>query len=389
MKAKKKKKQVALAFPIELPHIARTLQGIIAYGQQHGEWQFSFNPEGSNTSLLGLKGWPGDGIIAQVTTQREVRAAGTLGVPVVNLSGSLANTGLPRVTYDQEAIGRMAAEHLLASAFHRFAYYGELRAWYSQLRRRGFVERVKQEGHECSALEAPSCFGTRWSSSSWVEPLEQWLRSLDCPVGLMAVFDLRASVVVDACRRLGLHVPQDVAVIGVHNHAIICELCQVPLSSVLSDDYRLGYEAAALLGRLMAGKQPPKRDIIVPPQRVVRRDSTNVTAVDDPTLAKVVAFIRDHLDEPFGIEKLMHLVPHSRRWLTTRFKQCLGVPPYEFICQIRVERAKELLAGPEKLQMQQICDACGFNEPRRFRAVFERLTGVTPAAYRRTHQRCD
>ena len=379
-------KHVLLAYPVEETHLARTLRGTTDYARGHGGWTFGFSPEWSSKPLRTLSGWTGDGIFMLVTTKGAAQAALDTGLPVVNLSGWLRDAGLPRVMVDQEAVGRLAAEHLLGCGFQRFAYYGIKGVWYARQRGRGFIQRVEAEGRQCSVLETPSRFSSRRSTGGWLQPLEQWLKTLTTPVGLMAAFDVRATMVVDACARLGLRVPDDVAVVGVDNNDVTCELCQTPLSSVSRNPYLVGWEAAALLDRLMAGEPRPEQDVLVAPDAVVQRRSTDVLAIEDAKVAAAAQFVRRHVNEPFGIERLLPLVGVSRRWLTHRFKQCLGTTPYEFICQTRVQRAKELLTGAETLPLGRIAEACGFTDTRRFRLVFERLTGITPAEYRRSHQ---
>ncbi len=380
-----KVRQVALAFPLAPPHLVRLVHGISDYARERGNWVISPNPDTYRMSVGALRDWPGDGIIAMVETMTEVRAAREIGLPVVNLSARLREAGLPRVMVDHRTIGRLAAEHLLDCGFRRFGYYGSRGPWFSQLRRQGFIERISRQGGLYSLLEVSSGIGKRRPWMDWFEPLKQWLKTLKTPVGIMADFDVRAGMVIEACGRLGLRVPDDVAVIGVDNHEINCEFCQVPLSSVSRSGQEVGYRAAALLDQLMEGKRPPDGDILIPPDGVVQRRSTDVVAVEDPHVVAAVQFIREHVGEPFGVEALLPLVPVSRRWLEHRFKQCLGLTPHEYICRTRVQRAKQLLTDPKELPLGQIAQACGFSETRHFRAIFERLTGATPAAYRRSH----
>jgi LacI family transcriptional regulator len=381
-----KPRTVALAFPVAEPHLSRMLRGIVDYADRRGGWMFSFCPETSTDSLAGLNGWPGHGVIAVVNTAAEARALRETRLPVVNFSGMLRNPGLPRVMVDQEAIGRLAAEHLLDCGFRRFAYYGVKHAWSSRQRKAAFLEQVLDRGGECSVLEVASTIGRRGSWRDQQEPLEKWLRALVPPVGLMAFHDRRATMVLDACHRLGLRVPDDVAIIGSDNDEAICEICRPPLTSVARSDWQLGYEVAALLDRLMAHKRPPDGDILVPPAGVVQRRSTEVVAITDEHVAAAVRFVHDHLDEPFGMERLLPLTPLSRRWLTHRFTQCLGLTPHAFICRARVDRARQLLTGPKNLLLKKIAERCGFSEPRRFRLVFQRIAGTTPAEYRRLHR---
>jgi len=222
------------------------------------------------------------------------------------------------------------------------------------------------------------------STREWLDPLDRWLRSLPLPVGIMASIDLRAAMIVDSCARLGLRVPVDVAVIGVDNNEVICELCRVPLSSVSRSDLEVGYEAASLLYQMIVRKSRPRNELLIPPDGIVQRRSTDIVAVGDPDLAAAVLYVREHVAEPFGLERLVRVVGRSRRWLTLHFRRCLSCTPYEYICRVRVEQAKRLLAAEERLPFYEIARRCGFVETRNLRQVFERLTGMTPVRYRRS-----
>jgi len=335
--------------------------------------------------LSDLKGWPGDGVIALITTKAAARAAVELGMPVVNMTGVLRDAGVPRVMVNQEAIGHLAAEHLLDCGLRRLAYYGFKNVLYSQQRCRGFVQRIEQAGGQCSIYEQPARTAPRQHWQQRMAGLMQWLETLELPVGLMAVHDYRARVVIDACQELGLHVPNDVALIGADNDETVCEFCRPTLSSVSRSGYKVGYEAATLLDRLMAGEPPPKEDILIPPDGVVNRRSTDTVAVDDPHVTAAVRHIREHVGEWFGVERLLQIVPVSRRRLEKQFKQFLGYTPHEYICRVRIERAKQLLTGSEKVKIMDVAAACGFPDTQRFRMVFMRLAGTTPSAYRRRY----
>jgi LacI family transcriptional regulator len=212
------------------------------------------------------------------------------------------------------------------------------------------------------------------------------LKSLVLPVGVLAVHDYRARVLVDECVRLGLDVPHDVAVLGVGNDLAACEFCQPSLSSVSPAARRVGYEAAAILDRLMAGQPVPHRDLLIPPDGVVHRRSTDTMAVDDPNVNAAVHYMQDHLNEVFGIERVMKQVAVSRRRLHEQFQRLLDYTPYEYLCHLRVERAKSLLAVPGQVKLRTIAVACGFSSPARLRLVFQRVTGMTPAVYHRRHR---
>lgn len=382
----KKHREIALVFPFWDSPSAELMQGVNAYRPKNSDWVLNVSPDPASLSLRRLKGWPGHGVIALLNSRADIKAAKEIGLPVVNLSGMLRETGLPRVTPDYEALGRLAARHLLECGFRRFGYYGLKNLWFSQQRREGFTREIAAAGGECSVLEVAENFTTPKPWNHWVEPLEKWLDKLRPPVGILAVHDLRARTVIDVCRRMQLNVPNDVAVMGVDNDHVACELSPIPISSVGRNNHEAGYEAAALLDRLMNGRKPPAADILIEPGDVIRRRSTDVLILEDEYITSAVQYIREHIDETFGVDRLLKVVPVSRRWLEIRFKQCLDCSPLEYIRRGRVERAKELLTGVKPLRMAVIAEGAGFTDATHFRKVFQRITGVTPTVYRRTHR---
>ena len=377
-------KRIAVWHPVGDPQQMPLLRGISDYARQRGTWVLQTNPEMFSRGLRDLAGWPGDGVIAVVRSKAEIASARALKIPVVNLSGAIRHTGLPRVMVDQAAMGRLAAEHLMACGLTRFAYYGERETWYSQQRKQGFVEALAARGHSCGLLESTTRFGRSNPWYKWSEPIEKWLNKLQPPVGLLAVHDYAATMLVESCLRVGRRVPEDVAVVGIGNDTITCEFCEVPLSSVARSNRDVGYEAAALLDRLMAGQSPPPADVLLPPEGVVRRRSTEVLVVGDRHVKAAVEYIQAHAAEPLCVESLCQQLSISHRLLDLRFRKCMGFPPREFLCRTRVERAKRLLAAAgDSAKLQQVAKACGFSGARHLRAAFKRVTGLTPAEYRR------
>lgn len=376
--------RVAFAFPMGLAFIERLQKGILDYARARGGWTFTRLPELLSPSVAWLRHWPGDGAFVLLTSAADARAARSLRLPTVNLAGHFANPGVPSVTVDHQAIGRVAAEHLLERRFIRFGFYGVRGKWFSTQRRDGFRAAIKAAGGEYAVLEAgaPTETGTFWRDQQ--KELTTWLRKLRPPVGIMASSDLRAGLVFEACARLGLRIPDEVAILGVDNDPVACDFCQPPLSSVSRNDFRVGYEAAALLDRLIRGAPPPKAPILVPPDGVVERRSTATLAIEDSHIASLVRFIRGHLGECFGVERLLAQSKLSRRRLEHRFRETLGRSPYEFINELRVSHARRLLQEMENRSLEEIAAACGFSEPRRLRLVFRKLTGTTPARYRQT-----
>jgi LacI family transcriptional regulator len=198
----------------------------------------------------------------------------------------------------------------------------------------------------------------------------------------MACSDQWAAAAMEACHEVGLKVPDDVAVIGVNNDEITCEYCQPKLSSVIRPDYDIGYQAAAMLDLLMAGKKPPSTEVVLPPLGVARRDSTNQVAAENAYARRAALFIREHACEGIGVQDVLDHVAGSRRLLEYRFREHLARTPHQYIAEVRVEQAKRLLEQPEKILLSDITKTCGFHDLQRFRLIFKRLTGMTPRQYR-------
>ena len=158
-----------------------------------------------------------------------------------------------------------------------------------------------------------------------------WVDSLPKPVGLMACNDLRAHQVLMVCSERNIAVPDEVAVIGVDNDELICELCHPPLSSIEQNPERAGYEAAALLDRLLDGKTPPVAPIVIEPLGVVHRQSTDVVAVGDADVAAAIRFIRTHACDGIRVGDSLAHVHTSRSTLdrrrNRRNRQCYVAAP--------------------------------------------------------------
>jgi LacI family transcriptional regulator len=376
-------KRIMVWHPVGDPQQMPILRGISDYARKRRNWALEANPEMFGGGLRDVIGWPGHGLIGVIRSKAEIAAARALKIPVINLSGALRDATLPRVMVDQAAMGRMAAEHLLACGLSHFAYYGEREMWYSQQRKDGFRQRLAESGFSCEVFDASTRFGHRNPWYRWLEPVKTWLKSLQLPTGLLAVHDYAGAMLVEACLRVGLRVPQDIALIGVGNDPITCEFCTVSLSSISRNNREVGYRAAALLDRLMAGQRPPKGDLLIPPEGVIRRRSTEVLIVSDRHLQAAVDYIQDHLAQRLCVADLCRRLAISHRLLDLLFKRHLDCSPREFLCRMRVERAKQLLLARENAKLQELANACGFSGVRHFRAAFKRLTGKTPVEYRR------
>lgn len=384
---------VAVVYPASVPWMAECLRGIKAVADGLGGWNLVTSPPSLRSAgeedihVPAMRAWRGDGMITCLTTAGEERAASRLTIPVVNLSGwRPPGRGVPRVNADHQAIGRLAAEHLLALGLRHFAYYGMAGPWFSAERERGFVQRLSEAGLPCATFHQRSGEGTARAWHRRYARLAHWLSGLPKPLGLLAVHDYRARVVMELCTRQGVSIPEDVAVLGVDNDPTTCDYCVPSLSSVSRDPFACGMEAARLLSRLMGGEPAPPHDTLVPPAGVVQRRSTDRFYDGDPVVSRVIAYASDHPGEAFTVAGLAQRFKMSRRLIELRFRERLGLTPHAYLRQRRVSRAKALLLdASEQRSLGEVAAACGFGCLRAFREAFRAETGVTPAAYRERH----
>jgi LacI family transcriptional regulator len=177
-------------------------------------------------------------------------------------------------------------------------------------------------------------------------------------------------------------VPDEVAVVGVDNDEVLCELCNPPLSSVMPNPQRIGFEAAALLARLMTGAAPDVQEQLIEPAGVMTRQSSDVLAIDNPQIAAAIRHIREHACRGLSVPELLKYVPLSRTVLERQFRKYLGRSPQAEIRAVQLKRARELLAKTD-MGLAHIARLVGFVHPEYLSVVFKRESGETPGEYRR------
>lgn len=381
-------RHVALIYDARQLYDVKVMAGVAAYVRRADMWSVYIEENSlSDQRLPDLRTWHGDGIIADFDDPRVAAQVTVSRIPSVGFGGGFGwydpASRIPYFGPNDRAIARMAAEHLLDRGFRHFAFCGYpaniLNGW-SRQRGRAFAERVGESGFECRTY-----VGRHLSPRDWEgfrASLARWLASLPKPVGLMAADDKRARQVLEVCRLAGIQVPDEVAVIGVDNDEMLCQLSHPSLSSVESGARRVGHEAAALLDRLMSGKRPPKHKIVVEPEGVVTRQSTDVLAVDDANVARAVALIRGNATSGITTQDVCDALKLSRSTLELRFKRAMGRTLFAEIRRVQLQRA-ECLVRESDLTLKQIAAQCGFQSVQHMTTLFAARFGSPPAAYRR------
>ena len=316
------------------------------------------------------------------------------GAPVVDLRGVAPGAPFPFVGVDHVAVARLAAEHLLERGFKHFGFCGLPRGVHPHMDQLcdAFVAAIGAAGRCCSEFvgRPGPRRGEAWERlqdrpAQWKDRqqrIARWIQRLEKPAAVMACHDDRALQALDACRRIGALVPEEVAVISVDNDPYLCELAIPPLTSIDDNPEQIGYEAAGLLDRLISGEPAPDRPMLIAPRGVVTRRSTDVLAIENRDVAHALRLIHEHACDGLFARDVVAATPLSRAVLAQQFKQAVGRSIGQEIQRVRIRRAKELLEQTD-LAIKQIARRSGFRGVEYMTRVFGRLTGQTPGEYRK------
>lgn len=374
---------VALLFETTNAYARSLLLGIGDYVLGHGPWRLHCAELGRDEEPPGwITRWKGDGIIVRGENKAMARAAAKFRGPIVDLTPSRLMPRAPWVKSDDNAIARLAADHFLERGFRHLAFCGDPQFSWSTRRSERFVSLVRSAGRSCAIYEPRDRSPT---SDLEVDEIAKWLAALPKPVGVFACYDNRGQQVLEACRRAELAVPEEVAVLGVDNDEVLCGLSPPPMSSVILNPRRVGWDGAALLSRMMRGETLEQVAHLIPPIGIATRQSTDILAVADPRIAAALRYIREHACERIRVSDVLRQCPMARRALEMRFKKLTGRTPRQEILRVQLNRAKELLIGTE-LAMSEIAERTGFS-PDYLSEVFKANEGLVPSAYRRRYGR--
>ena len=377
------RRSVALLIETSNAYARGLLDGIIAYQREHELWSIYVGEQDRGARPpRWLNNWRGDGIIARIETDSIAAAVRRTRLPAVDVSAARKVPEIPWVETDDREIARMAVRHLVDRGFRTLAFCGEPQFNWSRGREENFVEFAEAAGCEHHLFQGKSRTDEKYSWTRERRRLTTWVERLPKPVGVMACYDFKGQQLLDVCRELNIAVPEQVAVIGVDNDARLCGLCTPPLSSVIPDTLRTGYEAAQLLDRVMRGEKVRTDALLLPPLGVAERQSTDVYAIDDPELATALRYIREHACEGITVNEVLKVIPISRRMLEQKFLKLVGRTPHSEIVRIRMERVSRLLRETA-LPLSEIARRVGSTDPMYLSRAFKRHTGITPRTYRR------
>lgn len=375
--------RVALIVETSNEYARGLLRGIAHYSNDHGPWSLSLSEHGPWLSNFHGKGkdtvvpdwlerWEGDGIIARIESPALARLIEKKGLPTVDVGAFHEIESLPWVVTDDVAVARLAFEHLTERGFRHLAFVSDGLSRGLEVRAAEFRRLAEESSCSFELIE----FG-----EDSHRHLETRIRELPKPLGIMAGYDVVGRRVLDACLNVGIAVPEEVGVIGVDDDKLVCSLTDPPLSSVILNTHRAGFEAGRLLEECIRGDEASPRTVRIPPLGVSARRSSDALAIEDQDIANAVQFIRNHACNGISIADVLRAVPLSRRALEKRFRMLVGRSPHQQIIYERINRIRSLLVTTD-LPLAQIAELTGFRHSEYLTVAFKREVGVSPSAYR-------
>ncbi|MCB1123060.1 MAG: DNA-binding transcriptional regulator [Verrucomicrobiae bacterium] len=378
-------KRVALLIETTRTYTRDILAGIRQYVARHGPWStFIEIGDFEREPPAWLHRWDGDGILTRTFTPEMARVIRESGLPAIELRSPKLCPGLPFCGMNNQRLGTLVAKHFLNRGYRKFAAYTlDIEPFFRE-RISNYRRTLAGEGHACDALPAEEDgHPGDWEKNQ--ERLVNWLLGLPKPVGIFAANDQLGVRLLDACQRAGLHVPEEIAVVGAENEVTLCEFASPTLTSVAFNGREVGYQAAEALDRLMSGQSLKEREMLIESPGIVTRESSDDLVIEDLLIRDAVKLIRERALDGTNVNDVCRILHVSRSTLERRMKQALGRPPKAELLRIRFKEVERLLQETD-LTIEAISDQTGFAHCHYMQNHFKRRYGLTPGEFRKNRK---
>ena len=361
------------------------LKRFINYTKDKGSWTFFRLPAyyralyGEQGILAWIQAWKIDAVIAQWEYE-DVSFLEKLKIPVFLQNYKDENICCSKITGEYKQVGTMAAQFFIKKRFRNFAFYGHKDFYWSRARAEGYRKEIEKIGGNYHYFESELLNNNSWSEDHI--RLNDWLVSLPKPVGLFACDDIFALQVSEMCKISEINIPKELSLLGVDNDELICSLTYPSISSIVTDDFKGGYETGRMLHHQIVNKKNVPFNISIAPTRIELRQSTEKYNITDDNILKVVNYIEENISLNIAVDNLVTIVPLSRRNLELKFKEIMGTTVYQFILDSKIDFIKDQLLTTDK-DILDIAFEAGFNDVRNVYRVFKKGTGFTPMEFRK------
>lgn len=365
------------------------LKGISKYSAEHGPWTYCRMPLyyretiGIEGILEWAKDWGADGIIGQLYNEMDIQKILDSKIPVIAQDFKERFKELPNITGSYREAGLMGASYFLQKGFKNFAFYGFNNIVWSRERAEGFEAKIQSVGSKVHYFEHRKSRSTDlWYFKS--SSLSKWLLSLPKPIALMTCDDNQGLHITEACKQNKIRIPEEVAVLGVDNDEMLCELSDPPLSSIGLDIEKGGYDTAKLMEHMIKNGHDNHYDIFVKPTQIITRQSTDIYATNDDHIASTLKFIHKNIEKNLQVDEVVKQVPLSRRTLEKRFLHITGYPIYKYIFNLRIEKFTQKLLETDQTIFEIAMDL-GLTDSKNIARQFKQVKGCNPIEYRKQY----
>jgi LacI family transcriptional regulator len=357
------------------------VRGVIAFAKSRPDWQL-FGPGWMFPPLDDLSNWHGHGVIARIEDLRTADLLSRSGMPVVDVAGAFPQERIATVRNDDAATGSVVGDYLAGRGLRNFAFFGVTGTVWSELREEGLRRAVGEHAMKLHTFNRPLDW---WKTPGESPEVARFVASLPPVTGVLACNDATALKVLSGCRAAGRLVPDEIAVVGVDNEDIVCELALPALTSVELNLEDIGRRAAAELdaaiqrGSAAANEKP---EILIPPRRLFERESSRTFPTSDPVVRDALRLMHMRAaDASLTTDTLAREVAVSRRSLESRFRRETGETIHHTLVGIRMRLACTMLRET-RLKISAIAGQSGFGSESRFFQSFRTRMGMTPGEYR-------
>ncbi|WP_425500465.1 substrate-binding domain-containing protein [Rubritalea squalenifaciens] len=378
-----KLRRIALLMGKNIGYNRDVIQGIYAFSQKRKNWIFRDSAPRPD-SIEWLQRWRPDGIIGHLYNDEFAQTLANLNIPIVSTTDSLVHLNYPLADVHHEKVGEMAAKYLKDLGLEHFAYVGDAQIQYSRQRFSSFKRTLGREVELCDVPYLPRIQDSRILYSA-TNKMRKWLKKLPKPIGIFCSNDVPARDLADVCLELNIKVPDEVVILGVDNDLVECRLSRPPLSSIEIPAAKIGYEAASMLEDLMTGIPLQSTTFTPPPIRVIERESTNISAVDDQEVKNALNYIKEHFAEIQSIDQVVEQTSLGRRSLEKRFRTLLNKSMLEVLHNQRLANAKKLLINSQE-DLSSIAELCGYSSSARLAQNFKKHYLCSPSEYARQYK---
>ncbi len=359
------------------------IMGVARYSKLYGPWSFYKEPIDLKSSIPHLTSWKPDGIIMRdsLITKELLN----LKIPTIfAVHESIYPKELPVIKTDSKSIARLASRHLIEKGLKNLAFFGfENYDWLKE--RRFYFKRFNSEAGYITHIYIPQKRTKKIEWENEQKEIGDWITALPKPLGIFACNDDHGQNILEVCKSINLKVPEDVAVIGVDNDPMICDISDPPLTSIALDVESAGYEAAKLIDRMIDNKKTSIMQIIVSPTHIVQRQSTDILAVNDINVSQALQFIKKNAKNKILVEDVIKATSLNRRTLERRFRQTINRSISDEIKYVRIELISKLLIETD-LSISQITGYFNFSDSEHISRYFKREKGIGMREFRKSHK---